>query len=836
MIASNPSDAVPVPENKTMLGNDHPQGIGVGVLRREDRRFLLGRGRYVSDLQPRDVLHAAFVRSPHAHAHIVGIDANSARQLPGVRAVLTGQDMADDGIGVMRGLYRLAGADGAPMAEPPRYALARGTVRHVGEPLALVLADTPQQAADAAEAVQVEWQPLPSVVDARDAARPDAPRVHADLPNNLCVQTQRGDAAATDAAFARAAHIARVSLRNQRLCCAAIEPRAVLAQPADEGGSGLAADGATLTLWTSTQTPHHVRLLVSEQLGMAENALRVISPDVGGGFGTKGKHYPEEAVLAWAAGRLQRTLKWVSSRSEAFVSDYQARDHWTEAELALDAAGHFIGLRVRTQAALGAWASTVGPAIPASIYAAILSGPYRIPAIDIAVQVLFTHTVPTDAYRGAGRPEACFVLEQLCEQAARVSGIDRFALRRINFIPSSAMPYRTPIGPVYDCGDFARLFEKALQVSDFKGFFERRARSAKDGMLRGFGACYFVESSGVAPSRMAGMLGARAGMFESAQIRIAADASLQLACGTHSHGQGHATSFAQVVASRLGLPLARIEVIEGDTARVPYGTGTFGSRSMVLAGSASMQACDRLTEKARRVAAHLLEADERDVGFAVQAGEGRFAIQGTDRSVGWPAVARALNTGHQLPPGMEPGLQETAFYDPSNFAWSNGAQACEVEIDPATGVLRILRYVCIDDIGTVVNPVIVEGQVHGATAQGIGQALMESTEWDGSGQLLSGSFMDYALPRASDLPWFETECDESQPCTHNPLGAKGCGEAGTIGAPAALMSAVQDALSCIGATAPDMPLSAHKLWRAIQQAPGNKAPDAPNNGAINPAR
>jgi carbon-monoxide dehydrogenase large subunit len=795
----------------------HPEGIGAPVRRREDRRFLTGRGEYVSDLVMEGELHCAFVRSPHAHARIRAVATATAAAAPGVVAVFTGADMAADRVGPMTPLWRIPGVDGTKMNEPPRWALARDAVRHVGEAVAMVVAATRNQALDAAELVEVDWEPLPAVVDLRDAAAVGAPQLHPEAPDNLCVRFQRGNRTAVDEAFAKAAHSVAVDIVNHRIICAALEPRAVIAVASATRG----LDGHAVTLWSATQVPHHIRKFVAEQLDLPENAVRVIAPDVGGGFGTKGKHYPEEVILAWAARRLEKPLKWVSTRSEAFVSDYQARDHVTRAELALDADGRFLGVRVSTLAAVGAYVSTVGAAVPTSVYTGVLSGPYRIPAIFADVRVLFTNTVPTDAYRGAGRPEACFVLERLVEEAAERLGIDRIELRRRNFIPASAMPYTTAVGPTYDTGDFARLFERALVLADYAGFPARRAEAAKRGMLRGFGVCYFVESSGVAPSKYAGMFGARAGFFDSADIRVAADGSLLVMCGTHSHGQAHATTFPQVLASRIGVPLAQIELVEGDTGRVPYGTGTFGSRSMVIAGSAIVMAADKVIAKAKRVAAHMLEADAADVEHRVVDGAGEFRVAGTDRGVGWAEVARAATYAHDLPPGMEPVLHENAFFDPTNLTWSNGAQTCEVEVDPATGVTRIVSYVGVDDIGTVINPMVVEGQVHGAIAQGVGQAMFEAAVYDReTGQLQSGSFMDYPMPRADTLPDFISETDESQPCTHNPLGAKGCGESGTIGAPAAITSAMRDALAPLGVRGLEMPFTMDKVWRAIRQARG----------------
>ena len=607
--------------------------------------------------------------------------------------------------------------------------------------------------------------------------------------------------------LAHAEHVTRIELVNHRIAGCAIEPRAVIAVPG-------ASDHA-LSIYSTTQVPHHVRLLVAEQLGVPEARIRVIAPDMGGGFGYKGKHYPEETIVAWAARRLGRPVKWVASRSESFISDLQARDHFTRAELALDAAGNFIALSVETVANLGAWVSTVGAAIPTAIYSGLLAGAYRTPAIYVEVTGVFTHTLPTDAYRGAGRPEACYVLERLADRAARQLGLDRTEIRRRNFIPVTAMPYTTPVGPTYDCGDFPRVFARALEAADYARFPERQEDCARRQRLRGIGIACFVESSGVAPSKLAGALGARTGFFESAEIRVDAMGGVTALLGTHSHGQGHATTYPQIIATLLGVPAEKVEIVEGDTGRVPYGTGTFGSRSMAVGGSALYRAAEKIIAKGKRLAAHLMEAAEDDVTFA----DAAFRVTGTDRCLSFEQIASAANSAHNLPPGMEPGLHETAFYDPSAFAFSNGAHVCEVEIDPETGVVRLVGYWAVDDVGTVINPVIVEGQVHGGLAQGIGQALFETVAYDPeTGQLFSASFMDYGIPRADDLPAFISETDPSQPCTHNPLGAKGCGESGAIGAPAAVMSAVLDALTPLGIKEFDMPATPDRVWRLIHAA------------------
>jgi len=783
------------------------QGIGAPLRRVEDKRLLTGNGRFVADIELSGALACALVRSPHAHAAIRRIDASAARAAPGVVAVLTGADMAVDGVAPMRPLWVVRSRDGSPMAEPARFALARETVRHVGEPVVAVVAASLAQAVDAAERVEVDYAPLSAVTDARAAQAEAAPQLHACAGGNVCFRWARGDEAAVRAALRSAAHVVAIDLVNNRLVGAAIEPRAVIGtvDPQSE----------KLTIYSSTQAPHHIRRQVTEQLGISESELRVISPDVGGGFGYKGKLYPEEGIIAWAARRLRRPVRWVASRAESFVADNQARDHLTHAELALEADGRFLALHVQTFANLGAYVSTFGAAIPSAIYSALFAGGYRTPAIFVEVTGVFTNTTPTDAFRGAGRPEACYVLERLADCAAQKLGIDRAEIRRRNLIPPSAMPYKTPIGPTYDCGDFPKILARTLALSDYDRFGKRRAQAARRGRLRGIGMACYVESSGVAPSRFAGAFGARVGFYEAASIRVEPDGAVRAMLGTHNHGQGHATTLAQILSSRFGVSVEKIEVVEGDTDVVPHGTGTFGSRSIAVGGSALDRAADKIIAKGKLIAAHLLEAAAGDVDFA----DGAFVIAGTDRRVSFAAVARAAYVPHNFPlETVEPGLQETAVYDPPSFAFSNGAHVCELEIDPDTGRIEIVGFWGVDDIGTVVNPMIVEGQIHGGLAQGIGQALLERCAYDGGGQLVSGSFMDYAVARADDLPPFVTECDESQPCTHNPLGAKGCGEAGSIGAPAAVVSAVLDALASLGVTDLDMPLTSEQLWRRIRNA------------------
>jgi carbon-monoxide dehydrogenase large subunit len=790
------------------------EGIGAPVRRVEDPKFLRGLGCFVADIALAGELHCVMVRSPHAHARIRKIDCAPAAGQPGVATVLTGADMAADNIGAMAPLWAIKSADGKPMAEPPRWALARGTVRHVGEAVAAVIAETLPQARDAADLVQVDYEPLPSVTDAKAAMCNGAPQLHEAATGNICFRFERGDEVAVRRAFGAAAHVVQLDLVNNRLIGAAIEPRAVLADGSPTG---------KLTLYCATQVPHHIRRVVSEQLDLPQTAIRLVAPDVGGGFGYKGKHYPEETIVAWAARRLRRPVKWIGTRSECFVSDNQGRDHQTHAELAIDAEGHFLALRVDTVANLGAYVSTFGAAIPSAIYSALLAGVYRTPAIAVQSTGVFTNTLPTDAYRGAGRPEACYVLERLADEAAHVLGLDRAEIRRRNLIAAEAMPYRTPIGPTYDCGNFPKILSRLLDIADYEGFAKRRCIASRAKKLRGFGIACYVESSGVAPSRFATALGARVGFFEAATIRVQPDGSVQVLVGTHNHGQGHVTTFAQIIASRLGVPLSGIEIIEGDTDQVPFGSGTFGSRSIAVGGSAIDRAAIKIIEKGKRIAAHLLEASEDDIAFA----GGAFFIAGTDRRISLPEVARAAHIPASYPSGLELGLQDSAVYDPSGFAWSNGAHACEVEIDSDTCEVRVIGYWCVDDVGSVINPMIVEGQIQGGIAQGLGQALREHCVYDAGGQLLSGSFMDYALPRASDMPKILSEFDESQPCPHNPLGAKGCGEAGAIGAPSAIANAVLEALRPLGVTDIQLPLTPERIWKTIY-ATGPKSKAAYN--------
>ena len=785
---------------------DIQTGIGASVRRKEDYRFLTGSGRYTDDVQLQGQTFAVFLRSPHAHARIVSIDKTAALAAPGVLAVLTGDDLAADKIGGVPCGWLITDVNQQPMKEPPHPALAQGKVRHVGDQVAVVIADTWLQAKDAAELVQVQYEELPAVVDATDAIRPGAPVLHDIAPDNRCYTWALGDKGAVDAAFASAAHVTTLRLINNRLVPNAIEPRAAIGhyQRADD----------SYTLYVANQNPHVERLLITAfVLGMPEHKMRVIAPDVGGGFGSKIFLYPEDVVVAWASKKVNRPVKWTAERSEAFMSDAHGRDHATTAELALDANGKFLAMRVHTVANLGAYLSTFATSVPTILYATLLAGQYSTPQIYCEVDGVFTNTVPVDAYRGAGRPEAAYVVERLVSAAAREMGISDVDIRRRNFI--TQFPYQTPVALQYDTGDFNACLDGALEMADVAGFPARREEAKQRGKLRGLGFSTYIEACGLAPSNIAGALGARAGLYEVGEIRGNPTGSITVFTGSHSHGQGHETTFAQVVGERLGVPMDQIDIVHGDTGRVPFGMGTYGSRSLAVGGTAIMKAVDKIIAKGKKIAAHLLEASAGDIEFA----DGKFSIAGTDRSVPFSQVAFAAYVPHNYPLAeLEPGLDETAFYDPTNFTYPAGAHICEVEVDPDTGVVDVVSMTAVDDFGNIINPMIVEGQVHGGLAQGIGQALMENCVYDReSGQLLSGSYLDYSMPRAEDLPSFKVG-SRVTPCTHNPLGVKGCGEAGAIGSPPAVINAVIDALSPLGVTHIDMPASPQRVWQAIQSA------------------
>ncbi|HEX2020654.1 MAG TPA: xanthine dehydrogenase family protein molybdopterin-binding subunit [Aurantimonas sp.] len=775
------------------------EGIGARVLRKEDKRFITGHGRYVDDMVVPGMKYAAFVRSPHAHAAIAGIDVSAAEAMPGVIGVLVGEQLQADGIGNLICGWGVSSKDGSPMKMGAWPALAVGTVRHVGQAVAVVVAETRLQARDAADAVAVDYQELPAVVRAPDALREGAPQLHPEAPGNVVFDWEIGDRAATDAAFEGAAHVTKLHIVNNRLIPNPMEPRAAL------GHYDMADDH--YTCWTTSQNPHVARLVMSAFYNVApEHKLRVIAPDVGGGFGSKIYIYPEEIVCLWASKRTGVPVKWTSERSEAFVTDAHGRDHVTEVEMAFDAEHRILGLKVDTIANLGAYMSLFSSATPTYLYATLLSGQYDIPAIHANVRAVYTNTVPVDAYRGAGRPEATYVVERTMETAARELGVSPAELRRKNFIRS--FPHQTPVIMNYDAGDFEASLEAGMQAADVSGFEGRRAEARSRGKLRGLGMSCYIEACGIAPSKAVGSLGAGVGLWESAEVRVNPVGTIEILTGSHSHGQGHETTFAQLVSERFGLPVDNVQVIHGDTDKVQFGMGTYGSRSGAVGMSAIVKALDKVEAKAKKIAAHVLEADEGDIVIE----NGEVKVAGTDKKLAWHEVCLGAYTGHNLPDGMEPGLKEGAFYDPTNFTFPAGCYICEVEVDPETGTTEIVQFVAADDFGRVINPMIVEGQVHGGLAQGIGQALLEGTHYDETGQLVTASYMDYAMPRAWDLPMFKVSTSETL-SPGNPLGMKGCGEAGAIGSPPAVINAITDA---IGNNDLTMPATPEKVWHALR--------------------
>ena len=782
-------------------------GIGASTKRREDKRFLTGVGRYTDDINLRGQAYAYFLRSDVAHGRLTNVDISAAAEMEGVVKVFTAADFSAAG-GLPCG-WCVTDRHGNPMQEPKHPILAEGKVRHVGDPIAVVIADSPELARDAAEAIVVEIEELPAVINMKDAVKDGATKVHDDLTSNLCydwgfVEDNRE---AVDKAIKEAAHVTTLELVNNRLIANPMEPRVAV------GHYDRASDD--YTLYTTSQNPHVIRLLMGAfVLGIPEHKLRVVAPDVGGGFGSKIFHYAEEAFVTYASKVVNRPVKWTSSRSEAFVSDAHGRDHVTKIELALDENHKFTAIRTDTYANMGAYLSTFAPSVPTWLHGVLMAGNYTTPLIYVNVKAVFTNTVPVDAYRGAGRPEATYQLERVIDKAARELGVDPAELRRKNFIQPDQFPYATPVAVEYDTGNYDATLDKALEMSDYAGFDARLAESKARGKLRGIGIAHYIEACGIAPSNLVGQLGARAGLYESATVRVNATGSISVMTGSHSHGQGHETTFAQVVADMIGIDASQIDIVHGDTSKTPMGMGTYGSRSLAVGGSAMVKATNKIIDKAKKIAAHLMEAADSDIELK----DGQFTVAGTDKSVAWGDVTLAAYVPHNYPlESMEPGLEETAFYDPSNFTYPSGAYICEVEVDPETGEVEVLAFTAADDFGNVVNPMIVEGQVHGGLAQGIGQALLENCVYDENGQLVSGSYMDYAMPRAADVPMFAVDHSCVTPCTHNPLGVKGCGEAGAIGSPPAVVNAVIDALHRSGHKVGhiDMPVSPARVWAAM---------------------
>jgi len=777
--------------------------IGAPVRRKEDHRFITGKGQYVDDINRPGQAHAYFVRSPHAHATIRHIDCKAARGMPGVLAIYTGEDLAADKIGGLICGWMIHSKDGTPMKAGPHPALAQGRVRYVGDHVAVVIAESYAAAKDAGEKVVVDYVVHEACVDLATAQKKGAPQVHTEAPNNTVYEWHLGDKAATDAAFAKAKHVTKLDIVNNRLVPNAMEPRAAIGDY-DTGNE-------VFTLYTTSQNPHVARLVLSAFIGIApENKLRVIAPDVGGGFGSKIFIYAEETVCVWAAKKVGRPVKWTADRTEEFLAIAHGRDHVTRAELAMDEKGRILGLRVNTKANLGAYLSTFASSVPTYLYAPLLSGQYDIPAIYAEVDGVYTNTSPVDAYRGAGRPEATFVVERLVEVAARELGMDPAAFRQRNFIRK--FPHQTPVIMCYDAGDYNASLKKALELADYKGIGKRKRDSARNGKLRGIGFSAYIEACGIAPSAAVGSLGAGVGLWESAEVRVNPVGTVEVLTGSHSHGQGHETTFAQLVSARLGIPIDQVSIVHGDTDKVQMGMGTYGSRSGAVGMSAIVKALDKIEAKAKKVASHVLEAAEGDIEFK----DGRFTVKGTDKGLAFGEVALQAYIAHKFNgQELEPGLKEGAFYDPSNFTFPSGVHIAEVEIDPQTGVTRIDRWTAVDDFGVLINPLIVEGQVHGGIAQGVGQALLESVVYDKDGQLVTASYMDYAMPRADDLPSYAV-ATTSTPCPSNPLGIKGCGEAGAIAAPPAVINAITDAL---GHENVPMPATPQAVWQAVQKMP-----------------
>jgi len=783
-------------------------GIGSSTKRREDVRFLSGTGRYTDDINLHGQLYAHFVRSDVAHGKINGINADAAMAMPGVVRVFTAKDF--EGVGGVPCGWQITSIDGSPMQEPKHPVLAEGKVRHVGDPIAVVVAESLGQARDAADAIEIDIEMLPAVMDMKQAIQDGAPKVHDDLSSNLCYDwgfvEDNKDAVAK--AIADADHVTTLELVNNRLVANPMEPRVAV------GDYDMANDEHTL--YTTSQNPHVIRLLMGAfVLGIPEHKLRVVAPDVGGGFGAKIFHYAEEAFCTFAAKQLRRPVKWTSSRSEAFMSDAHGRDHVTKIELAMDKDNNFTAIRTETYANMGAYLSTFAPSVPTWLHGTLMAGNYKTPLIYVNVKAVFTNTVPVDAYRGAGRPEATFQLERVIDKAARERGVSPIELRRQNFI--TEFPYATPVAVEYDTGDYHATMDRVLEMADHAGFEARAEQSKKNGKLRGFGIAHYIEACGIAPSNLVGQLGARAGLYESATVRVNATGSISVMTGSHSHGQGHETSFAQVVSEMIGIDATQVDIVHGDTSKTPMGMGTYGSRSIAVGGSAMVRATEKIIAKAKKIAAHLMEASEGDIELK----DGQFTVAGTDKSVAWGDVTLAAYVPHNYPlEDIEPGLEETAFYDPANFTYPSGGYACEVEVDPDTGKVDVLSFSAADDFGNVINPMIVEGQVHGGVAQGFGQAMMENCAYDADGQLISASYMDYAMPRATDLPMIKVDHSCQTPCTHNPLGVKGCGEAGAIGSPPAFVNAVIDALHRGGHKVEhiNMPLTPDRVWTAIQNS------------------
>jgi len=780
--------------------------LGSAIERREDPALITGDAEYTDDIQLADMAHLSVVRSRHGHARIENVDTSEAEAMEGVIGVFTHDDLAREdtpgeppfGLPVGWLLPSLNNVDHPILVDEK--------ARYQGDAIAVVVAEERYQAADAAGAVDVNYDRLDAITAPDEALSGEAPQLHPDADDNVAFDWEIGDEEKTATAFEDASYTASVELTNQLVIPNAMEPRAAVADyhpGTDE-----------LEVFMTSQNPHLHRLLMSGVIDHPEHRLRVKAPEVGGGFGSKIHHYADEALVAWCSKLLERPVKWTATRSETYQTDAMGRGHETEAEIAMNDDGDVIGLRVDTRANLGAYLSTFAPSVPTYLYGTLLSGQYDIPAIYGHVTGAFTNVPPVDAYRGAGRPEASFVVERLMNRAAREIGMDPVEFRRRNFVPDDAFPYETEVAVVYDSGEYEKPMDEALDLLDYEAFRDRQAAAREEGRYLGVGFSCYIEACGLAPSELAGQLGAQAGLWESSLVRFHPSGTVTAFCGTSGHGQGHATTYAQIVATELGVDYEDVEIVEGDTDEIPQGMGTYGSRSAAVGGSSLVKSSRKVLDKAREIAAHQLEADPDDVEFE----DGEFRIAGApDRSVGIQSVAQQAYLAHDMPDDLEPGLEATSFYDPDNFVFPFGTHAAIVEVDPETGEVDIERYVAVDDVGNQINPKIVEGQIHGGIAQGVGQALYERAEFDDNGQLLTGSMQDYAVPKAEHVPEMDTESTVT-PSPHNPLGVKGVGEAGTIAAPQAIVNAVTDALAPFGVDHIDMPLTPERVWNAMDSA------------------
>ena len=786
--------------------------VGSRVERKEDKRLLTGKGRYTADINIANQTYAVFVRSPHARAKIKSIDISKALKCSGVESILTGEDIAKDKIGGLIAGWAIRSEDGTEMKVPANPPLAKDVANFVGEPIAVVIADSLDEAKAATELVKVDYKILKAVT--RTAETMNGDTIHEGIEKNLCYDWLLGDREKVKEAFAKADKIIKVDLINNRLVPNAMEPRACV--------TDYNAASEEITLYTTSQNPHLSRLIMSAFGGVApENKLRVVAPDVGGGFGSKINVYNEEIVCSWASKKIEKPIKWVAERTESFLTDTHGRDHVTHAELAVTNEGKFLGFKNETIANLGAYARVFGTVTPTYLFGPCATGVYEIPAAYSNVKAVYTNTAPVDAYRGAGRPEATYTIERLVEKAAMELGIDRTELRMKNF--PTQFPFKQTLVHTVDSGDYVAGLEKAKQMADYEGFSARRKKSEANGKLRGIGVSSYFEACGIAPSAVVMSLGCGVGLWESSEVRFNPTGQISVFTGAHSHGQGHDTTFAQIAADELGVPIENVDIVHGDTDKGTFGMGTYGSRSLAVGGIAIVKACKKIVAKGKRVAAKMLEVSENEIDFK----DGEFVVTKSNKkkTIGEVAFAcylpgsRDSDFKSPLPEGEEPGLIESSFYDPTNFSFPAGSHICEVEIDPETGEVKVEKYTAVDDFGRIINPLVVEGQVHGGIAQGIGQALHENTQYDETGQLITASYMDYTMPRADNFPEFNLGFT----CTHatsNPLGVKGCGEAGAIASPPTVMNAVIDALGGYEIT---MPATAEKVWEVCKSLKKNNS-------------